>query len=176
MTNNWLLIATTDTQSYVAQTAVSNNNLIYRALSKWLIRGSASNILKASWEYIDQHDNELEDALLDQLVTQAETLPDDPQITNVRTKDYSIDMTVDAKTVKDSFRTCKVDFVLYVYFPSLKKKLKIDSQKINLTILKCDGNVERVTVETPTKTPAHHIKRNKRVNKRSSKKTPAQED
>jgi len=169
--NTWVLIAATDSQSYVAQTTISDSNLIYRAISKWLIRGGASKILDSFWEYIDQDDNELEDALLDQLTTQAETKPKDPQITNVRTKDYSIDMTVHAKNSSDSFKTCKVDFVLYVYFQSLKKKLRIDEQAINLTLFRSDGKVEKVMVNSSTKTPAHHIKRSKRVSKRSSKVT-----
>ncbi len=167
--NTWILIAATETQSYVAQTTVNEPNLIYRAISKWLIRGGSSKILASFWEYIDQYDNELEDALLDQLETQAETRPDDPQITNVRTKDYSIDMTVHAKNSGDSFKTCKVDFVLYVYFHSLKKKLRIDEQSVNLTVIRSDGKVERVTVTSSAKTPAHQMTRNKRVSKRSSK-------
>jgi hypothetical protein len=170
--NTWILIAATDSQSYVAQTTVNEPNLIYRAISKWLIRGSASNIINSFWEYIDQYDNELEDALLDQLVTQADTKPKDPQITNVRTKDYSIDMTVHAKNSSDTFKTCKVEFVLYVYFHSLKKKLRIDEQSINLTLFRSDGKVEKVVVASSTKTPAHQITRNKRVSKRSSKVTP----
>ncbi len=170
--NTWILIAATDTRGYVAQTTVPESNLIYRAISKWLIRGGASNILKSFWEYIDQYDNELEDALLDQLVTQAEKRPEDPQITNVRTKDYSIDMTVHAKNSSNNFKTCKVDFVLYVYFHSLKKKLRIDEQSINLTLFRSD-KVEKVVVISSTKTPAHQMKRNKRVSKRSSKATPS---
>ena len=171
--NTWTLIAATDSQSYVAQTTVSEADLIYRAISKWLIRGGASNILTSFWEYIDQYDNELEDALLDQLVTQAENKPEDPQITNVRTKDYSIDMTVHAKNSSDSFKTCKVDFVLYVYFHSLKKKLRIDEQAINLTLFRTDGKLEKVLVNSSAKTPAHQMVRNKRVSKRSSKVTPS---
>lgn len=170
--NTWILIAATDSQSYVAQTTVSDSNLIYRAISKWLIRGGASNILNSFWEYIDQYDNELEDALLDQLVTQAEKSPEDPQITNVRTKDYSIDMTVHAKNSSSNFKTCKVDFVLYVYFHSLKKKLRIDQQSINMTLIRSDGEVEKVNVTSANKTPAHRMERTKRVSKRSSKVTP----
>nr|QBK88232.1 MAG: hypothetical protein LCMAC202_05940 [Marseillevirus LCMAC202] len=169
--NTWILIAATDSQSYVAQTTVNEPNLIYRAISKWLIRGGSSKILNSFWEYIDQYDNELEDAFLDQLVTQAEKRPEDPQITNVRTKDYSIDMTVHAKNSSDSFKTCKVDFVLYVYFQSLKKKLRIDEQSVNLTMIRSDGKVEHVTVTSSAKTPAHQMTRNKRVSKRSSKVT-----
>ena len=170
--NTWILIAATGSQSYVAQTTVNEPNLVYRALSKWLIRGGSSKILDSFWEYIDQYDNELEDALLDQLVTQAETRPDDPQITNVRTKDYSIDMTVHAKNSSDSFKTCQIDFVLYVYFHSLRKKLRIDEQSINLTLIQSSGKIERVVITSPSKTPAHQMKRNKRVSKRSSKVTP----
>ena len=70
---DWTLIATTDSQSHVAQTTVNEPDLIYRAASKWIIRGGASKILRAFWEYIDQYDNEIEDSLLDQLLTQAET-------------------------------------------------------------------------------------------------------
>ena len=171
MTHNWILIAATDKQNYVAQTTISEPNLIYRAVTKWLIRGTASNILASFWEYIDQNDNELEEAMLDQLLTQAETPQDDPQITNVRTKDYSIDMTVHAKTSKDSFKLCTVDCVLYVYFQSLKKKLRIDNQTITLTLLRSDDEVEQIVVNSPTKTPAHHLKANRRVSKRSSKET-----
>lgn len=172
MTDTWILIAATDSQSYVAQTSVSDNNLVYRAITKWLMRGGASNILASFWEYIDQYDNELEDALLDQLVTQAETQPLDPQITNVRTKDYSIDMTVHAKNTNDSYKTCTVDFVLYVYFHSLKKKLRIDQQTINLTLLRSDGKVEKVSVTSASKTPTHQVKATKRTSKRSSKNMP----
>ncbi len=174
MTNNtWMLIAATETQSHVAQTIVNEPDLIYRALSKWLIRGGSSKILRSFWEYIDQHDNELEEALLDQLVTQAETKPENPQITNVRTKDYSIDMTVHAKNSSDSFKTCKIEFVLFVYFPSLEKKLEIDNQSINLTLIRLNGKVENVVVGGSMKTPAPNLKQNKRVNKRNSKVTPA---
>ena len=169
MTDTWILIATTDSQSYVAQTTISDTNLIYRAICKWLIRGGASKILDAFWEYIDQYDNELEDALLDQLVTQAETVPDDPQITNVRTKDYSIDMTVHAKNNGDDCKTCKIEFVMYVYFHSLKKKLPIDEQVINLTWIRSEGKIETIHVTNPSKTPAPRIKQNRRVSKRSSK-------
>lgn len=171
--SNWILIAATDSQNYVARTTVTEPNYIYRAISKWLIRGSASNILTSFWEYIDQYDNELEDALLDQLLTQAETNPEDPQITNVRTRDYSIDMTVHADNSGDTLKTCKVEFVLYVYFHSLKKKLRIDEQSINLTLIRSDGKVENVVVNSVAKTPAHQSARNRRVNKRSSKVTPA---
>lgn len=171
--NTWILIAANDSQSHVAQTTVNDPALIYRAVSKWLIRGGASKILNAFWEYIDQNDNELEDALLDQLLTQAETQPEDPQITNVRTKDYSIDMTVHAKSAGDAYKTCKIDFVLYVYFHSLKKKLRIDEQSINMTFIQTSGKVEQVTVTGSTKTPAHIIQGSRRVRKRSSKVTPA---
>lgn len=171
--SNWILIAANDKDSFVAQTKVNDDTLVYRAISKWLVRGGASKILKSFWEYIDQDDNELEDALLDQLVTQAETKPEDPQITNVRTKDYSIDMSVHAKSTGDSFKTCKVEFVLFVYFHSLKKKMRIDEQIIDLTVIRADGDVEKIVVNTPTKTPAHGLRRNRRVNKRSSKVTPA---
>ncbi len=171
--NTWILIAATDSKSYVAQTTVNEPNLIYRAISKWLIRGGSSKILDAFWEYIDQYDNELEDALLDQLITQAEQNPEDPQITNVRTKDYSIDMTVHAKNSSDSFKTCKVDFVLFVYFHSLKKKLRIDEQSVNLTMIRSDGKIERVAVTGSAKTPSHQMTHNKRVSKRSSKVTPS---
>lgn len=171
--DTWILIATNEEQNFIAQTTVSTPSLVYRAISKWLIRGNASNILSSFWEYIDQYDNELEDALLDQLLTQAETQPVDPQITNVRTKDYSIDMTVYSKNSNDSSKTCKVDFVLYVYFHSLKKKLRIDEQTINLTLFKSDSKIEKIVVNTPEKTPALHAKKNKRVSKRSSKVTPS---
>lgn len=170
MSEKWLLFANTKTEHYVAETTVAKE-LVYRAVSKWLIRGGASEILKSFWEYIDQYDNEIEDALLDQLVTQAETMPEDPQITNVRTKDYSIAMTVHAKSNNDQFKTCQVDFELFVYFQSLKKKLKIDNQSINVTIIKSVKNPEKVTVTSPSKTPAHSITRSKRVSKKSSKVT-----
>lgn len=170
--STWLLVATTNIHSYIAQTKVSDPDLIYRAISKWLVRGGASDILSSFWEYIDQYDNELEDALLDQLVTQAETNPEDPQITNVRTKDYSIDMTVHSKSSNDSFKTCRVEFTLFVYFHSLKKKLRIDDQQIDLTLFRSDDDIETINVANPTKTPAHRMKRNKRVSKRSSKVSP----
>jgi hypothetical protein len=166
----WLLIATTETKSFVAQTIVNDPKLVYRALCKWLIRGGASKLLDSFWEYLDKYDNELEDALLDQLLTQAETAVDDPQITNVRTKDYSIDMTVHAKNSSDSLKTCKVECTLYVYFQSLKKKLRIDEQSIKLTMIRSDGKLERISVNTSTKTPAatQHTE-SRRVRKRSSK-------
>lgn len=172
MSSTWFLIATTDKQSYVAQTTVREKNLIYRALSKWLIRGNASQILNAFWEHIDQYDSELEEALLDQLQTQAETKPEDPQTTNVRTKDYSIDMTIHAKSNNNDSISCSVDFILYVYFHSLRKKLQIDEQHINLTLVRSDSQVEKVVVKDVSKTPAHFLKANRRVSKRSSKRTP----
>lgn len=171
--SNWILIAASKHDSFVAQTRVNNDTLVYRAISKWLLRGGASKILKSMWEYIDQEDNELEEALLDQLLTQAETQPDDPQITNVKTKDYSIDMSVHAKSTGDSFKSCRVEFVGYVYFHSLKKKMRIDEQVIDLTVIRSDGDVEKIVVTTPTKTPAHGFASNRRVKKRSSKVTPA---
>ncbi len=167
--NTWILIATAGKKSYAAETTVSDPKLIYRAISKWLIRGGASNILKSFWEYLDQYDNELEDALLDQLVSQAESNLEDPQITNVRTKDYSIDMTVLAKSTNPNLKSCKVECTLYVYFQSLKKKLQIDQQAINLTMIRVDGKFEKVTVVSAQKTPADGLKKNKRVQKRSSK-------
>lgn len=165
----WLLIATTNSQSYVAQTCTNDIQLVYRALSKWLIRGGASKILDSFWEYIDQYDNELEEALLDQLVTQAETNPDDPQITNVRSKDYSIDMTVHSKSSSDSYKTCRVECTLFVYFQSLKQKLRIDEQCINLAMIKADGKLEKVTVHGAMKTPGLTVPDARRVKKRSSK-------
>ena len=166
----WLLIASTDVQTFVAQTNNDNMQLIYRALTKWLIRGAASKILDPFWEYIDQYDNELEDALLDQLVTQAETNPEDPQITNVRSKDYSIDMSVLAKNSNQTFKTCKVEFTLFVYFQSLKQKLRMYDQAIDLTMVRME-NIETIAVNTATKTPAHEGKEIRRVKKRSSKVT-----
>jgi len=167
----WLLIAESDKESYVAKTNNNDMQLVYRALSKWLIRGSASTILNSFWEYIDQYDNELEDALLDQLVTQAETNPEDPQITNVRSKDYSIDMSVLAKNSSDSYKTCKIECSLYVYFQSLKKKLNIDTKNINITMYKSDKDIETVTVKGSMKTPALDAKNARRIKKRSSKKS-----
>lgn len=168
----WILMAVGEKQSYLAQTKVEDNNLVYRAVSKWLVRGGASKILKSFWEYVDQYDNELEEALLDQLLTQAETRPDDPQTTNVRTKDYSINMTVHAKNSGPTVKTFEVHFTLDVYFSSLKEKLCIDDKTVSITLLRSDGRVEKVTVDGPTKTPAHDLKRNRRVSKRSSKETP----
>lgn len=168
--STWMMLASTDKSSYIAQTSINDNEkqLLYRALSKWLIRGGASKILNSFWEYIDKWDNELEDALLDQLVTQAEKTPDDPQITNVRTKDYSVDMTIHSKNTSDIFKTCEAEFVLYVYFQSINKKLKIDEQSISITLVKADGKVEKVSVGNMQKTPAPN-RPNRRVNKRSSK-------
>ena len=168
-TSTWILIATNKTKNFAAETTVSDPKLIYRAVSKWLIRGGASNILHSFWEYLDQYDNELEDALLDQLVSQAETNPEDPQVTNVRTKDYSIDMTVHAKSSNPKIKSCKVDFVLYVYFQSVKKNVQIDDQTVNLTMVQVNDTVEKVSVTSTQKTPAVGLKKNRRVKKRSSK-------
>ena len=170
-TSTWMMLASTDKSSYIAQTTISNSEsgLLYRALSKWLIRGGAGKILDSFWEYIDKWDNELEDALLDQLLTQAEKTPEDPQITNVRTKDYSIDMTIHSKNTSNNFKTCQADFVLYVFFQSINKKIKIDEQSISITLIKADGKVEKVSVDNMQKTPAPSRTPNRRVNKRSSK-------
>lgn len=168
----WILMAVGEKQSYLAQTKVEDNNLVHRAVSKWLIRGGASKIFKSFWEYVDQYDNELEDALLDQLVTQAETQPEDPQTTNVRTKDYSINITVHAKNSGPTVKTFEVHFTLDVYFSSLKQKLCIDEKNVSITLLRSDGRVEKISVDGPTKTPADHIKMKRRVSKRSSKETP----
>jgi len=168
MSSTWLLVANNDNQTFTAKTTIADPSLIYRAVTKWLIRGGASEILKEYWEYIDQYDNELEDALLDQLVTQAETNPEDPQITNVRTKDYAIDMSVHAQTANKTYKRCSITCTLFVYFKSLKKKLRIEDKTIDLTMFKAT-DIETVSVETAYKTPAHHLKANKRVSKRSSK-------
>lgn len=165
----WILIAATKTQSHLAQTTISDPQLIYRALSKWLIRGNASQILDSFWEYIDQYDNELEDALLDQLLSQAEIQPDDPQITNVRTKDYSIDMSVHSKTCNQFYKTCKIKFSLNIYIDALKDGMKIEDQTIDITLFRSTGKVEKITVVSSEKTPASDIKTMKRVSKRSSK-------
>lgn len=172
-TNTWMMVATSGDKSFVAQTTINDQALLYRALSKWLIRGSASTILDAFWEYIDQYDNELEDALLDQLVTQAERQVEDPQITNVRTKDYAIDLTVSSRSANESVKTCSVDCVLFVYFHSLKKKLRIDEKSISVTLVNYDGKVEKVMVAGMQKTPSHMMKKPaRRVSKRSSKELP----
>jgi hypothetical protein len=168
----WILVASSENKSFVAQTNVNNSDLVYRAVSKWLIRGSASDILQAFWEYIDQYDNELEDALLEQLLTQAEKRPKDPQVTNVRNKDYSIDMTVHAVKNSSSVKMCKVQFVLYVYFSSLKQQLKIDEQYIDIHMIQNNGTLEKVEVVNNLKTPHHLMTNNsKRVQKRSSKES-----
>jgi len=167
----WLLIAATDSQSYVAKTSNNDMQLVYRAICKWLIRGGASKILDTFWEYIDPYDNELEDALLDQFVTQAETNPEDPQITNLRTKDYSIDMSVLAQSSSESFKTCNIECTLFVYFQSLKKKMRVDTQNINITLIRSDGEIETVAVKGAVKTPGLKAKSNRRVKKRSSKKS-----
>jgi len=168
-TKNWLLTATDNNNSYIAKTNVDNEKFLYRAICKWLIRGNASNFLDNFWEYIDKYDNQIEEALLDQLVTQAQVDLQDPQITNVRTKDYSIDITVQKNNSNDLIKKCKLNFVLYIYFDSLKKKVCINSKDINISWMQFDDNIENIEIKQPQKTPAHLMKKNKRVSKRSSK-------
>jgi len=172
--NKWVLIASNDAFSYVAQTITNNDALLYRAITKWLIRGNASNMFSSFWEYIDQYDNEIENALLDQLVTQADIDLDDPQITTVKTKDYSINITVKSRTNSELIKNCSIEFVLFVNFHSLKKKICIDTQTINLSWTKFIENIENIDVNRPTKTP-HHLmnkKTSKRTSKKSSKRMP----
>lgn len=169
MSDNWILVASTDSETFTAQTGhIYGKTFLYRAICKWLIRGNASKILKAFWEYIDQDDNEIEKALLEQLETQAEHQLDDPQTTNVRTRDYSIDMTVENITNKDSVKKFKLTCVLYVYLQSLKKKLRIDEQVITFTMIRLNDKMERISIATPERTPMEAIRR---VSKRSSKQT-----
>jgi len=168
-TSNWLLLAATQENSYIGQTVVPDDTLLYRALTKWLIRGSASKMLSSFWEYIDQYDNELENALLDQFLTQAEKQVQDPQITNVRTRDYSVDMTVESKSSGSMYKTCHLTFVLFVYFHSLKTKVRVEEITIDLTLIKNDGQMEKIIVNTTQKTPAPLLKASRRVSKRSSK-------
>ena len=166
---DWLLTATNDGKCFVAKTT-ANPTLIYRAVCKWIVRGGASKILASFWEYIDQDDSELEDALLDQLETQAETMPADPQTTNVRTKDYSIDITVHAKNNTEKMKSCTIECTLRVYFQSVKKAVEIDRKYITLTMIKVAGDFETVNVIGSSKTPAEPSRApGKRVNKRSSK-------
>jgi hypothetical protein len=168
----WLMIATNDTSTFISECTITEPKLIYRALTKWLIRGEASKLLQSYWEYLDQWDNELEEALLDQLLTQAESKPIDPQITNVRNRDYAIDITVLSKTVKNDLKTCNISSVLWVYFHSLKQKLRIEDSTINITLIKVNGKIEskldKVIVSGLTKTPAPQYTGSKRVSKRSS--------
>ena len=168
MSDSWILVASTDSETFIAQTGTASKKFLYRAICKWLIRGTASKILKAFWEYIDQQDNEIEKALLEQLETQAEQQVEDPQTTNVRTKDYSIDMTVTNVTNTEGVQKFTTEFVLYVYFHSLKKKLCIDEQNITITLIKVGDKIERIAVSTPDKTPMEQPVQ--RVFKRSSKK------
>lgn len=171
MTETWLLVAASNSKSYLAQTTLNDKKLIYRAASKWLIRGGASRLLSTFWEYVDQNDNELEDALLDQLITNADKQSTDPQITNVRTKDYSIDMTVHYQNSTEACKKCRIDCVLWVYFHSLKKKLRVDEKSIDITFTRYDDKIETISITGPTKTPAPRLLANKRVSKRSSKNT-----
>ena len=170
--SNWLLLAATEDNSYIGQTHVPDNTFLYRALTKWLIRGSASKLLHSFWEYIDQYDNELENALLDQFLTQADHPVDDPQTTNVRTRDYSVDMTVLSKSAGSFYKTCHLTFVLYVYFHSLKTKVRVDEITLDITLLKNNGEMEKIVINTAQKTPAPFLKTSRRVSKRSSKTTP----
>jgi len=165
---NWIMIAKNDDKYYIAQTEIKDKQLVYRALSKWLIRGNAgTNILKQYWEYIDQYDNKIEEALLDQLLTQAETAPPDPQITNVRTRDYSIEMIVHYKKSNSNYTMCSVGFKLYVYFHSLKTKIHVCENLIDVILMQ--DVIEKVQVSTMNKTPAPGLLASKRVSKRSSK-------
>ena len=166
---NWLLTASSGNDTYVAKTSTPDIHMLYRAVSKWIIRKNASKILHRFWEYIDQDDNEIEDALLDQLETQATDMPDIPQTTNVRTKDYSIDMTVFSRPSKGSI-CCELNFILFVYFHSIGKKMRIDEKKIDLQIVNMD-KIETINVRLPAKTPAP--KKNPRTKKRNSKVTPS---
>jgi hypothetical protein len=170
--STWILLATTDTENYIAQTPLTDSKLIYRAICKWLLRGKASNILNKFWEYIDKDDNEIEEAILDQLETQAETKSGELQTTNVKTRDYSVDITVQSKTTSETLKTCNIHFDLYVYFSSINKKIKSESVSINLIMIRSRSHVEQVIVETPTKTPA--VSAPRRTAKRRSKITPAE--
>lgn len=166
---SWLLIAATENESMMAKTTVPDRELLYRAASKWIIRGGVGDvILKEFWEYIDQEDNQIEDALLDQLITQAETEQEDPQTTTVKTTDYAIDMTVQSRTKSDSSIECEVNFVLYVYFGSVGKHIQMDKKDIQLTLI--NTPVETIDVTGVEKTPAPHT-HSRRVVKRSSKKS-----
>ena len=166
---NWILIANDNSNSYIAKTTVENDKFLYRAICKWLIRGNASTFLDAFWEYIDKYDNEIEEALLDQLVTQAQTNVTDPQITNIRTKDYSVDISVQTDMCSELVKKCTINFILYIYFDSLKKKININSKDINLSWMVFDDSIETIEIKQPSKTPSHLMKKNKRVSKRSSK-------
>lgn len=169
----WLLNASNDEQTHTAMTTVTNDQLVFRAVTKWLIRGSASSLLAEFWNHVDPYNNKLEDAILDQLITQAEQEPEDPQITNIKTPDYSIDITVHAKTCNPFLKTCKMDFVLYVYFHGLKQKVSLEKQSIDLLMMRAVGtHIERVYVSGELKTPAPNIAGNKHIKKRSSKITP----
>jgi hypothetical protein len=171
----WLMMATNNNETFLGETTITDSKLIYRALTKWLIRGSASKLLSGYWEYLDQYDNELEEALLDQLVSQAETKTLNPQITNVRTRDYSIDITVKSKSVSAEYKTCSITSVLWVYFHSLKQKLRIEETDLSIKLIKVNGKldtkIDKTVVYTSTKTPSHQLKASRRVSKRSSIET-----
>jgi len=170
MSKTWVLFAINNNDNYVAYTDIDSDQLVYRALSKWLIRGEAGNAMSEFWEYIDRNDNILERSLLDQLLSQAENEPEDPQTTNVKTKNYSIDMTVHSQSSSETYKSCLVEFTVYVYFESLKKNVKLDTVVFDTTMIQLNSKIEHITVTGPTKTPFRPVVNSKRVQKRSSKK------
>jgi hypothetical protein len=168
--NKWLIIAEIEKnskrgnkQTYIGEIKADVENLIYRGISKWLLRGGASEILNTFWEYIDQYDNEIEEALLDQFIKNKSE-----EITSVKTKDYSIDMLVEQEKNDKEIKNYKIQFILYVYFPSLLKKLRIDEQNIKIKVVNISNKIEAIEIQTDYKTPG--ILNNSRVSKRSSKK------
>jgi len=167
--SNWLMLAASQDKSYVAQTVVPDDTLLYRALTKWLVRGSASKMLSSFWSIVEQYDNELEKALLDQFLTQADKPVDDPQITTVKSSHYEIDITVESKNSGSIYKTCRITFVLFVRLNSVKTKFRTEEVTIDLTLVKNNGEMEQIIVNTAQKTPAPLLRGSRRVSKRSSK-------
>ena len=151
----WTLVAHTNSNSFIATTQVASTKLLYRAIAKWLLRGEASELLSACWEHVDQQNNDLEEALLEQLVEQAETVLEDPQTTTVRKRDYAVDITVDPICSNDRTKMFKIDIVPFVYYQSLKKKIRLEDIHIYITAYICSSEkAQTITVTRPAKTPA----------------------
>lgn len=174
MSNRWIFFATGDNVTYSGQTTVDNTHMLFRAVSKWLVRKSGSKLTHEFWEYVDQYDNDLENALIDQFFSQAESTPKVPEITNVKSRDYSIDMIVTSKVSSESYKSCVLKMTLFVYFPSIKKKMRMSDVTINISMLQVTGNIEKIVVRSHDQTPAISVESRgshgkMRVKKRLSK-------
>jgi len=176
--SKWLLMASTDTDIVVSYTETNPIN-IYKVVAKWILKGSANKFLKSLWDNnIDKDDVDFENALVEQLETQAESKPDDPQTVTFKTLNRFVDITVETRgSNKKDGKVCRfpdcteeyikfnIIFSIYMRLSSLKKSLKIETNNIEFIVY----NISTPIKYFDSKKIKHENTGYKKVEKRSSK-------